>query len=174
MWNLSEGVNIMRKKMLVVFFVFMVLVVLLVLINVSVYIKFGYVMIKVSVKNFKIYINGLVKGFKNIIISGVKVWNFFFYLNMVSIGNDVKFNFMVSSLGINKGSVLVVCNIIYYKLNKLIFKNEIILYKGFCLFLMNYKIEIIVYEFGYGFGLGYVKIKNVIMLDKGFINKIKF
>ncbi|HAB7257188.1 TPA_asm: matrixin family metalloprotease [Listeria monocytogenes] len=163
----------MRKKTLAVFLIFMVLVALLAPTNASAYTKLGYVMTKSSAKNFKIYINGSARGFKNIIISGAKAWNPSPYLNTVSIGNDVRPNYTVSSSGTNKGSVLAVCNTTYYKSNKLISKNEITLYKGFRSLSTNHKIETIVHEFGHGFGLGHVKTKNAIMLDKGFINKTK-
>lgn len=62
----------MRKKTLAVFLIFTVLVALLAPTNASAYTKLGYVMTKSSAKNFKIYINGSAKGFKNIIISGAK------------------------------------------------------------------------------------------------------
>lgn len=54
------------------FLIFTVLVALLAPTNASAYTKLGYVMTKSSAKNFKIYINGSAKGFKNIIISGAK------------------------------------------------------------------------------------------------------
>ncbi|MCU09201.1 hypothetical protein DWA49_11120 [Listeria monocytogenes] len=163
----------MRKKTLAVFLVFTVLVALLAPTNANAYTKLGRVMTKASAKNFKIYINGSAKGFKNIIISGAKSWNPSPYLNTVSVGNDVKPNFTVSSSNTNKGSVLAVCNSTYNTSNKLISKNEITLYKGFRSLSNNHKIETVTHEFGHGFGLGHVKTRNAIMLDKGFINKTK-
>ncbi|ENI9073090.1 matrixin family metalloprotease [Listeria monocytogenes] len=163
----------MRKKTLAVFLIFTILVALLAPTNANAYTKLGRVMTKASAKNFKIYINGSAKGFKNIIISGAKSWNPSPYLNTISVGNDVKPNFTVSSSNTNKGSVLAVCNSTYNTSNKLIFKNEITLYKGFRSLSNNHKIETVAHEFGHGFGLGHVKTRNAIMLDKGFINKTK-
>ncbi|MBC1374360.1 matrixin family metalloprotease [Listeria sp. FSL L7-0091] len=163
----------MKKKTLVMFLILTVLVSFLIPTNVSAYSKLGYVLTKSSAKNFKIYINGSARGFKNIIISGAKSWNTSPYLNTVSMGNDVNPNFTVSSSGTNKGDVLAVCNTTYYKSNKLIVKNEITLYKGFRSLSNNHKIETVAHEFGHGFGLGHVKTRNAIMLDKGFINKTK-
>ncbi|MBC2101101.1 matrixin family metalloprotease [Listeria marthii] len=163
----------MRKKTLVGFLICMVLVALFIPTNADAYTKKGYVMSKASAKNFKIYINGSAKGFKSVIINGAKAWNPSPYLNTVSMGNDVKPNFTVSSSATNKGDVLAVCNTTYYKSNKLVAKNEITLYKGFRSLSNNHKIETVIHEFGHGFGLGHVKTRNAIMLDKGFINKTK-
>ncbi|MBC2141152.1 matrixin family metalloprotease [Listeria innocua] len=163
----------MRKKTLVMFLIFIVLVSLFLPTNASAYSRLGYVMTKASAKNFKVYVNGSARGYRNIIIRGAKSWNPSPYLNTVTMGNDVRPNFTVSSSGTNKGRVLAVCNTTYYKSNKLIVKNEITLYKGFRSLSTNHKIETVAHEFGHGFGLGHVKTRNAIMLDKGFINKTK-
>ncbi|MBC2151525.1 matrixin family metalloprotease [Listeria innocua] len=163
----------MRKKTLGVFLIFTVLVALFIPTNASAYSKLGYVMTKASAKNFKIYINGSAKGFKNIIISGAKSWNPSPYVNTVSIGNDVRPNFTVSNSNFDNEGVLAVCSTTYYKSNKKVVKNEITLYKGFRSLSNSHKIETVAHEFGHGFGLGHVKTKNAIMLDRGFINKTK-
>lgn len=163
----------MKKTTALKILVFMVLTALMIPTNASAYTKSGFVMTKASVKNFKIYINGSARGYNKIIINGAKSWNPSPYLNTVSIGNDVKPNFIVSSSTTNKGDVVAVCNTSYYKSNKIVVKNEITLYKGFRSLSTNHKTETVVHEFGHGFGLGHVKSKKAIMLDKGFINKTK-
>ncbi|AHI55763.1 matrixin family metalloprotease [Listeria ivanovii] len=163
----------MMKKTLPKILIFMLLIVFFIPTNASAYTKAGFVMTKSSAKNFKIYINGSAKGFKSIILNGAKSWNPSPYLNTISMGNDVNPHFTVSNSATNKGDIVAICNTSYYKTNKIVAKNEITLYKQFRSLSTNHKTETIVHEFGHGFGLGHVKTKNAIMLDKGFINKIK-
>ncbi|PZF91325.1 hypothetical protein C1903_00275 [Listeria ivanovii] len=164
----------MRKNYALKTFIFVVaLIILFIPSNASAYTKLGFAMKKADAKNFKYYINGSAKSYKNIIINGAKSWNVSPYLNTVSMGIDVNPHFNISSSNADKGATVAVCSTWTYVGVKVVAKNEITTYKSFKSLSINDKTETIAHEFGHGFGLGHVKTKNAIMLDVGFTGKVK-